>query len=150
MELGNFPKPAGSPGTPAPPPAACTGSGGLALAENFQVLVESIHALGGSGLHPRLEHPIAFLHRVVDRRCREGGLAVVLLQSHGFDRDAAGHALELKRPRDALRRHDLAILAVKPVLLAVGSPVNDPPRTTRAEVDVAAHHFVLPRPPPFR
>lgn len=34
-------------------------SAGPAPLENLEVLVKPVHGLGGAGLHPRLEHPVA-------------------------------------------------------------------------------------------
>ena len=94
-----------------------------------RVLLEPIPCLGCALCHAGLEHPVAILDGVVDGRGSQRGLAVVLLEGQGLDRDMAGPAFALERPHDALGPHDLPELAAEAVLFRpVGSLVHDPPR----------------------
>src|SRR6266508_4650856 len=123
-------------------------SAGDAVPENFQVLLQPIHAFGRSCLGPGLEVSVPILLRVEDDRGGEGRDALVLLERHRLHGDVPGHGFELDGPGDPLRPHDLAELAAEPELHAVGTALHDPPRPTRPEVEVAGRDLVLPRAPP--
>src|SRR6266540_164001 len=125
-------------------------SAGSAHLEDLKIFVKPLVRLRGTGLHSRLEHPIAVFQGVEDRGARERRFAVLFLQRQSVYGDVAGHALPLERPHDSLRPHDLAELAAESGDLAVGTAVDDPPRAARTEVHLAAAELVLPRAPPVR
>src|SRR5688572_14870851 len=68
------------------------------FAELLQVLVQPLVRLRGAFLHPGLEHGVASFLRAAVRQRGERGLAILLLEGHGLDRDLAGRALVLEGP----------------------------------------------------
>src|SRR5919197_347610 len=122
-------------------------AGGL-LPELLEVLGQTVPGLGRPLLHPRLEHPVAVLHRVEERPHGNGGLAVLLLEPDGVDRDMAGQAHPFERPGDAFGPNDLPELAPEDVLLSLCAPVHDLPGPPWPEVQVALGDLVPARSPP--
>ncbi len=118
-------------------------------AEPGQQLIQALIPFIEPRLHAGRDHGVSIRNGLEDGVRAYDGFAVVLFEVQRLKRNMAWSAFELEGQHEAIRGWRAEENTVKPVLVAIGVPVGEAPRTPIAGVEIINGHCQLARAEPL-